>query len=56
VKNLNELAWGRMLRERAGPGNDERGRSLLEQAHALAAGRGYALIERCAHQALSDWT
>jgi hypothetical protein len=26
---------------------------LLERARALAAGRGYALIERRAHQALS---
>jgi hypothetical protein len=52
--SANQLAWGRMLVERAGPGDVERGCSLLERAGALAAGRGYALIERRAHQALSD--
>ena len=49
----NQLWWGRMLVERSGPGDAERGRRLLDQARAAAAQARYALIEQRAESALS---
>jgi len=46
----NQLAWGRMLVERGGPGDLDRGRSLLSEARNLAAERGYAMIEQRAQR------
>lgn len=48
-----DLAWGRMLIQRKGPGDVERGRSLLAQAQASATRRGYILIGQHADRALS---
>ena len=47
-----QLEWGRMLSARRGPGDIERARTLLEQAHSAAATHGYASIERLAATAL----
>jgi tetratricopeptide (TPR) repeat protein len=47
------LLWGRMLRTRGAPGDENRARALLEEARASAATRGYALIERRAAAELS---
>lgn len=49
----NQLSWGRMLVERGGQTNLERGRSLLEKELTLAAGHGYSMIEHRADRALS---
>jgi class 3 adenylate cyclase/tetratricopeptide (TPR) repeat protein len=40
------LSWGRMLAERNAPGDIEKARDLLTQAHAAAAANGYANVER----------
>ena len=48
------LRWGRMLSARGGPGDLERARHLLAQAHDAAVSRGYASIARRATAALSD--
>jgi DNA-binding SARP family transcriptional activator len=48
-----DMLWGRMLRSRDEPGDVERARTLLEQARATAAIRGYALVERQAMAELS---
>jgi DNA-binding SARP family transcriptional activator len=47
------ILWGRMLRTRNEPGDADRARSLLEQAHDSAATRGYAAVERQAIVELS---
>jgi class 3 adenylate cyclase/tetratricopeptide (TPR) repeat protein len=47
------LQWGRMLLARRGPGDLERARDHLSQAHDTAASRGYAGIARRATSALS---
>jgi len=48
------LRWGRMLSARNGPGDLERARDLLRQAHDAASSRGYVSIARRAAAALSD--
>jgi class 3 adenylate cyclase/tetratricopeptide (TPR) repeat protein len=47
-----DLQWGKMLAERGGPGDAERGRALLSQAHAVAGTNGYGNVERRAAAAL----
>ena len=47
-----DLSWGRMLAARKGPGDTERGRRLLTQAHRAAAAHGYATVQRRAAAAL----
>ena len=51
---VNHLQWGRMLSARGGPGDVERARDLLAQAHDTAVSRGYASVARRATAALSD--
>jgi hypothetical protein len=51
---VTNLQWGRMLSARGGPGDLERARQLLTQAHESAVGRGYAGIARRAASALSE--
>jgi tetratricopeptide (TPR) repeat protein len=46
------LSWGNMLAERDAPGDIEKARELLTQAHTAAAANGYANVERRAAQAL----
>jgi hypothetical protein len=46
------LLWGRMLGERRGPGDVDRARGLLAEAHAAAATHGYGNVERRAADAL----
>ncbi len=46
------LYWGTMLAERNAPGDNERARDLLTEAHAAAVAHGYANIERRAAEAL----
>jgi hypothetical protein len=48
------LQWGRMLSARGGPGDVERARDLLTQAHEAAVSRGYASIARRAAVVLSE--
>jgi class 3 adenylate cyclase/tetratricopeptide (TPR) repeat protein len=48
------LRWGRMLRARGGPGDLERARDLLGQAHDAATSRGYVSIARRATAELSS--
>jgi len=48
------LQWGRMLAERSAPGDIEKARILLTDAHTTASQHGYANIERRAVQALRD--
>jgi len=48
-----QFSWGRMLAARAGPGDLERARALLEQARDAATTHGYALIEQRAITELS---
>ena len=47
-----DLAWGRMLMARRGPDDVGRARTLLTQAHAVAAANGYGKVERRAAAAL----
>ena len=49
-----DLAWGRMLIARAGPGDLDRARHLLERARSVAKTHGYASVERRAIAALSN--
>jgi tetratricopeptide (TPR) repeat protein len=51
---VTHLQWGRMLSARGGPGDLERARDLLTQAHDTAVSRGYAGIARRATAALSE--
>jgi class 3 adenylate cyclase/tetratricopeptide (TPR) repeat protein len=51
---VTHLQWGRMLSARRDPGDLERARDLLAQAHEAAVSRGYASIVRRASAALSD--
>ena len=51
-----EIAWGRMMCARNGPGDRDRARVLFEQAAAAAATHGYAGEERQAATELSTWT
>ena len=51
---VNHLQWGRMLSARAGPGDLERARDLLAQAHDAAVSRGYASVAQRTAAALSD--
>jgi hypothetical protein len=51
-----DLSWGRMLAERAAPGDTEKARELLTNARTAAAAYGYANVERRAAQALRDLT
>jgi len=51
---VTHLQWGRMLSARGGPGDLERARNLLAQAHDTAVSRGYAGIARRATAALSE--
>lgn len=53
---MTALSWGRMLVERAGPGDRERGEVLLQKALASASTNGYATVERRAAAALLDLT
>jgi hypothetical protein len=46
------LLWGKMLAERGAPGDIEKARELLTDAHAVVAAHGYATVERRATQAL----
>jgi tetratricopeptide (TPR) repeat protein len=48
------LAWGHMLVERHGPGDVEKARALLTEAHTAASVNGYANVERRAAQALQE--
>jgi class 3 adenylate cyclase/tetratricopeptide (TPR) repeat protein len=48
------LLWGRMFAERNAPGDTEKARKLLTEAHTAAAVHGYANVERRAAQALQD--
>jgi hypothetical protein len=47
-----DLQWGKMLAERRGPGDAERGRALLTKAHTVAGANGYGNVERRAAAAL----
>ena len=49
-----DLLWGRMLAERDGPGDRERGRRLLEQARSAAEAGGYEAVRRRAEAALTS--
>ena len=51
---VTHLRWGRMHSARGGPGDLERARDLLTQAHVAAVSRGYASIARRATAALSE--
>jgi class 3 adenylate cyclase/tetratricopeptide (TPR) repeat protein len=51
---VTHLRWGCMHSARGDPGDLERARDLLTQAHVAAMGRGYASIERRATVALSE--
>ena len=51
---VTHLRWGRMHSARGGPGDLERARDLLTQAHVAAVTRGYASISRRATLALSE--
>jgi class 3 adenylate cyclase/tetratricopeptide (TPR) repeat protein len=46
------LSWGKMLAERRAPGDIEKARNLLTNAHTAAAAHGYARVERRAAEAL----
>jgi hypothetical protein len=46
------LLWGRMLAERAHPGDTEKARELLTMAHTAAVANGYGAVERRAAAAL----
>jgi tetratricopeptide (TPR) repeat protein len=48
----NNLSWATMFAERNAPGDNERARDLLTEAHAVALAHGYASIERRAAEAL----
>ena len=48
-----ELLWGRMLAERAVPGDVERARELLSHAHGVATAMGYRAVEDRAQSALA---
>ena len=48
------LSWGKMLAERNAPGDTEKAREFLTNAHTVAAANGYANVERRAAQALQD--
>ena len=50
------LLWGRMLVSRGLPGDDDRGRRLLTEAHEVARSRSYGGVERRAAAALSGKT
>ena len=41
-----DLSWGRMLAERQAPGDADKARHLLTNAHAVAAANGYGNVER----------
>ena len=47
-----DLSYGRMLLERGGRGDSEKGRDLLTKAHFVAAANGYGNVERRAAAAL----
>jgi DNA-binding SARP family transcriptional activator len=47
-----DLSWGKMLADRMAPGDIERARELLTEAHSIAATNGYANVERRATAAL----
>ena len=47
-----DLQWGKMLAERRGPGDAEKGRALLTGAHTVAVANGYGNVERRAAEAL----
>jgi tetratricopeptide (TPR) repeat protein len=49
-----DLAWGRMLMARAGSGDEDRARQMLERARSVAEIHGYSSVERRAISALSD--
>ena len=49
-----DLLWGRMLAERDGPGDRERGRRLLEQARSVAEAGGYEVVQRRAEAAINS--
>ncbi len=51
---VTHLRWGRMHAARGGPGDLERARELLTQAHLGAVSRGYASIARRATAALAE--
>jgi thiamine pyrophosphate-dependent acetolactate synthase large subunit-like protein len=46
------LSWGTMLTERGDPGDTEKARDLLTNAHSVAMTNGYGYIERRAVAAL----
>jgi hypothetical protein len=48
-----ELLWGRMLVERAAPGDTDRARELLTHAHGIARELGYRAVEERAQSALA---
>ena len=48
------LSWGKMLAERDAPGDTEKARELLTNAHTAAAAHGYANVERRAAEALQQ--
>ena len=48
------LQWGRMLSARGGPGDVERARDRLAQAHDAAVSHGYASVARRAAAVLSE--
>jgi hypothetical protein len=47
-----DLLWGRMLAERKAPGDTDKARDLLTQAHSAAVAHGYGTVERRAAAAL----
>ena len=47
-----DLSWGKMLAERKAPGDTDKARKLLTEAHSAAATHGYANVERRAAEAL----
>ena len=47
-----DTAWAEMLAARGGPGDTDRARALLADAHATATANGYRIVERDAEAAL----
>jgi tetratricopeptide (TPR) repeat protein len=47
-----DTAWAKLLAARGGPGDAERARALLVEAHGVASASGYHIVERDAETAL----
>jgi tetratricopeptide (TPR) repeat protein len=51
----NDLSWGTMLAQRGEPGDTEKARELLANAHSVAVANGYGNVERRSAAALQLW-